>query len=565
MKAFNGGLITATVLTLAGCANMHLYDKRDDLTATAASADYDAAKVADALKGQRSVLAALEQREVDAFHQVTLAQRDLELLSLIENDDRRGAAGTVRAGFIYRFNSLVDKRLADLHGGSIVLSPSQVKMQTARFGIDAAEAHYRELQNQVTKFVIVEPLKLPDCSQQVAGLEDDIDGRKTAALVSADDALSTKIRAYWNTGVNSVVQNAAKSCANLLRVRSEIGSYKPAAGSLLDRAANDYQSISESIDRQNTAAKQQKAALVAAATALADANQKFEAAGELNNYSCLAASASKSAKAPAAPTDGEPSTPAQKICGILDVLAKLGDAGVKELAEAKLAKIRSILAALNGAAPADTDGEVNGSLALISAATRLGRALDQYQKASTLPALEPLIIEKQLAEVQLAYATAGLKVQAGRLVNAKAKVDAIVLEIALLNEAKTEMAYFGAIPPAATSCRKDSIFCDTLEAILLKNPRTSNKTPVYRTVYRGIQLFGESFSVARDRQMEADVRLAGADYQDALIRSEAAVASWRAIVDTPVAQIRDYHAGGLKPETLAALLQAFGVIGIAVK
>jgi hypothetical protein len=63
--------------------------------------------------------------------------------------------------------------------------------------------------------------------------------------------------------------------------------------------------------------------------------------------------------------------------------------------------------------------------------------------------------------------------------------------------------------------------------------------------------------------MSARVRLELSGYQQSLILSEEAIASWAAVLDTPIDLLRQYHAGGIKPSDIAPILQALGIFTIA--
>lgn len=557
MKALTGSLAILTLLASTGCGTVHLYNKDADQTATGASADYDSAKLGDALKSQHALLDALELKEIDAFRKLTIAQRDMDMFSLIESDEKFTAVPTAGKGFIARFAARIDQRLIELDGASAARLETQKDLQKARFALAAYQVREGAARSRLADFQV--PIKLPACSAELAILKDDTDGNRLIGLISADTLMAAKIRTLWKDGLEIAVQNVLDSCTKLLSAKQGTGQFVPAPGRLLAMAIADQIRIESENEERGGAAKSAKLDLAKAAEGLASANKKRSAAAKQADYACPAAPAKVDG------ADADTAAASSKICAVLDNLGKLGDEGIKVIAEEKLKKIRAVLSAMSGIAPAAKDGQIDESLALISAATRLGHALQQYQNASILPPLEPLIIEKQLADAQYAYATAGLKVQQTRIANAKSKVDAIQLEIAMLNEARSKIAEFGVRPADASRCGNDKLFCDSLETLLTNNRRTVNGAPVYRTAYRALELFSESYSVARDRLTGAQIRLAGADYEESLIRSEAALASWKAIIDTPIAEIKTYHAGGMKPEAVAALLQALGVLGIAAK
>ncbi|WP_332700166.1 hypothetical protein, partial [Halalkalibacter lacteus] len=75
--------------------------------------------------------------------------------------------------------------------------------------------------------------------------------------------------------------------------------------------------------------------------------------------------------------------------------------------------------------------------------SRFAQAWTQYQQAGKLPALEPLLIDKQLTTAQLAYAQAGVQLAESRVQYAQAYEDATLLEVRLLTKAKAEIGSLG--------------------------------------------------------------------------------------------------------------------------
>ena len=86
-----------------------------------------------------------------------------------------------------------------------------------------------------------------------------------------------------------------------------------------------------------------------------------------------------------------------------------------------------------------------------------------------------------------------------------------------------------------------------------------------RRAYRAMTLLAESYSVARDRQRTAEVKLINTDYRESLLRSEAAIASWDALISVPIGLLQKLAKEGWTPMEIAQLLQSFGVVGIAAR
>jgi hypothetical protein len=263
-------------------------------------------------------------------------------------------------------------------------------------------------------------------------------------------------------------------------------------------------------------------------------------------------------------TKGKTAPEPNEICAALGNLKKLGDLGVKVISEEQIARINQILVALSGSATAKDETELPHALAFLSTSVRFGRAIGEYRSASTLPALEPLLIERQLATSKLAYATQGYELQKLRVRLAREKFDSLYSEFSDLLTAK---AHLGAIRTPSQGCtpKSDEAYC-TSASLLMEEKRlqasTQGENPG-RVAFRALASFAESLSVGRARYEAADLQLILTDYRDALNRSDAALASWDALIVTPLAQVHAYRKSGITGDEIAKFLQAFSLVAIA--
>lgn len=555
-------LIAAGALcTLGACNSLYLYDKQADDIATAASADYADSKLGEMLAGQRVALDALEKREVDAFRALTMAQRDGTLMALMTDTELAGKPRTIGDGFAFRFKSHVDERLTQLDGDPDARIAAQKAYRSGREALAELEKEEQLQRRQLQTFDTA--MVLPPCGAELESLETDTTGERFLQLTkNANPEFATKIRNIWN----SVHQNVTTLIANCKEQETDAAAvlgFKADAKGELAPAIAELKALEKAAKLAAQDSVKHKALLREATQELAAATKTMSTELAGKDLRCERSEEGK-ASAPAAQLAGSAATAHKKLCDALAALDKLGDRGVQVLAEEKLKRIHTVLAAMSGIAPAGgVDAPVDDSLALLAAGSRLGNALERYRLADELPPLEPLVIEKQLAEVELAYANAGAHIGQARLQHARERVAAIHDEIRMLGEARSTVANLGALPAATTRCTSGPT-CASYES-LLNDSATPSKAPTYRAAYRAMALLSESFTSARERQQTAQVSLAALDYQEALIRSEAAVASWKALVDTPIAQLKSYHSRGLRPEVVAAILQALGVVGIAAK
>jgi hypothetical protein len=253
------------------------------------------------------------------------------------------------------------------------------------------------------------------------------------------------------------------------------------------------------------------------------------------------------------------------ICKALDKLGKLGDLGKKIVSEEKVDHINTLLSALSGQYEPGKDEEVEKSLAFVSAATRLHDALKEYRKTKNLPPLEPLIIEKQIATAQLAQAKQATDLQVARVGYQREMHEAVLEEAFILFKGRGQVANLTPTTPCESVTA--TVGCGSVGMLLagtgLKDDRAAKREPPARSVYRGLGAISESYSVARVRYTTAEMRLVLSPYRESLIQSEASLAAWNSLIDTPLKQIKTWHADGLKPDEIAQFLQAFGLLGIA--
>jgi hypothetical protein len=321
-------------------------------------------------------------------------------------------------------------------------------------------------------------------------------------------------------------------------------------GGLLGAASADARARANALAKAQAQSNAAAKDLKKAAADEAAARQQKDAAAQVFDLTCK--------------NDADKNAPSNAICDAIARLKQLGNLGIKTISEEQIQQIDVTLAALSGSATPEERAKLPAGLALLSTSTQLADALQQYRTADKLPALEPLIIEKQLASARLKLATQSVELEKLRVALAQERYEALWLELNLLVQARAQL---GALPAAQSACtNKNKVRqCPGMSALLTDKTKVANDEPAGRVAFRALTLLSESYSVARARSESAELRLVLADYRDSLIASEGSVAAWDALVATPVAQLQAYHSTGVKPEDIARLVQALGVVGIAVR
>ena len=541
-------VLGALVLAMGGCSSLHLYDKDADTAATSVKTDYDASKITAAIDGERAMLDGLEAKEIEASHQLTQAQRNAALLTLV-SDSRQG-------GVVPRLRQAAAARLTELTGTGTPPLELLKQLSEAQLNVDDAEARERNARVAVETF---DPrfIELPPCNPAVAALKDDPSAAAAIALTkNADFKISDGLA---HGGLVELIGDLGKACGNLLPARARMVAAL-ASGGELEKAIGDAQDQQSALAEQQHQAKAADTAVSAAASKLAAAQQAATDAAQPLDLTCDSTTA------------GSPiEVDRNELCKALQKLNALGDLGSTIVSQDRLARINSVLAALSGIKPADGDPPLEPSLALLGASARFSHALQEYRAAGrTLPALEPLLIDKQLTAARLARAQSGVALARKRVQLAQEIRDAKLQEVDLLVKLEAELGGLGNSPAGAIHCTSlAGVDCASMSVLLtdkrFNQTQASGDEPTSRRVWRAMALLSESYSVARDRQAAAQARLIDVGYRDSLVRSQASVAAWDALISVPVDQLKAYHATGWTAQEFAQLLQAFGVVGVAAR
>lgn len=570
-KTMQGIATGALVCMLMGCSTLHLHNSAADAAATSAKADYDASKITESIKLGRAIFDSLDTKEIEAFRSLTEAERNTTLLSLL-SDSGNASQRVVGNGFVSRINYFVNLRLQELTGISaypVVLTSNITLAVQAESDAAGAEQRAREqLVDRSSAFA-----SMPACSADVSALKDSNDLSKAVALLEMPD-LKPKHAGLVPSWI-SEIQKLGKACTKLIEAREALNKLKSQAGGQLQNAQKKSAEQDRLLKHSQDQAKTATVRLRTAIKALADAQKAAKESQVIDDLTC-----DLSKPVPAvAPEATDAPAKKNELCKALADLQQLEDFGIKVLSEERLAKINAILAALSGATPptAEEKAALEPGLILLSTSKRLSHAWTQYRKSGDkkFPALEPLLIDKGITTAQLEYAKSGVKLAESRVMYAKAYEEATIQEVRMLAKAKAEIASLGVPPAPDTPCNSatPTVFCASVSDVLsdkkFDKSLANGGERVSRRVYRALAHLSESYSVARNAQLEAELHLIDTEYRVALSRSEASLASWHTLLSVPVDQLKTYHAGGIKPLEAATLtaqvVQALAAVGIAVR
>ena len=547
--------LLATAWILAGCSSLHLYDKTSDQLASNAKTSYEDSKVVDGLNTVRFNLEALEKKEKDAFLKVNTVRRDIELLAILNDSNSKRP-------FVARFREAIDHRIDE------ILPRPRDKNDSAALDLDEvknAQEHLKNMTNkeelykkQLTEMgpypkVLVRQ-KLPKCEIKNESLFKEVSiealGKAINVSINPSEAVANSLLNAYRGYVNA--------CRDLLSADQRlIAAEKKAYTGTLVEASSDVatraKNLADSEDKRTNA----KVALTNAIKNVANAQKSQEETAKIPSLICNVEKdgTETNPKNVAEPND---------ICTALANLKKLGDVGVKVISEEQITRINQVLIALSESSTSEDKTELPPALAFLSTSRRFAGAIDQYRSAKKLPALEPLLIERQLATSRLAYATQGYELQKRRLTLSFEKRDALLSE---LDDLFTAKAHLASIKTPTQGCKpkSDDAYCASA-SFLMEEKRlqvpTEGENPG-RAAFRALVSFAESLSVGRARYESADLQLILSEYRDALNRSDAALASWDALIVTPLAQVAAYRKSGITGDEIAKFLQAFSLVAIA--
>ena len=568
----SGFAVLGLVACTGGCGTIHLYDKAADDLATQAKDGYGKVKVAALLQDEQSNVDALEKKEIESFRKLLVATRDLAVLSLVVDG---------KDPFAARFNVAVDSRVIEIAGSSTDDARTRLAdIQDAQADA-AAKRKILEpmLRDQLGDFQI-DTTKIELCvAANAATYGKKSDGTFTPADKVAAGALEAVHKAIdqdinWEGVKDSVRDGYAKyvqACQDVLASEVVYGT-----SGLIGAAAAESVESAAKLAKEEAAVQAAKQALKKAADAVASAQRAASAAGTAPVLSCPNAAGTTATKTGSDPSAAQKASSATaELCKALANLKGLGNLGLKAVSEEFVDKIDLTLAALSGAETTDDKKKLPPGLAFLSTSVRFTGALQAYLSAGKLPALEPLLIERQLATTRVGYATQLYELEKLRAALAAEKLDALLLELDLLLRAKAALGGLGSKARAAQFSDLIDEKCFPVEARCVRAATTTRKAPegettnfnepAGRVAFRALAPYAESFTTARARYQAADLALVASQYRDALVTSESALASWDALIATPLAQLQAYYASGIKSQDIAEFLQAFGVIGIAAR
>ena len=472
--------IVAAVLSLlsTGCAGTHLYNADDHKAAQDAVAALTAASPDKVFQASRANLAILAARQEAQARDVVLAGRKLDFYGLTKDGKVDGA----------KVKSHIDTLLSRLLGSSDEQAVDAVGMVKGRL---SRQSTLRDtLDGRAASFAGT-GVRVPPCVAEKA--------LPAFADFKHDDPTGDLAALY---------QSYTQECGRVLAAEAQGEDWPSLAGTLgaASVAANDARARLAGLDLAAAAAKK---TADAAAAALKQAAEAVAQAAEVK-LPALQKDLSEKAEAAAKAVDG---------------LAGSGLIGEEEAARQRLAHIDAILTALadNTAAtdkPASTE---QVAVAYLKSLGTVSEGIGRLQAKARMPALTPLILERDRQKYLLLAAQLAQAAAHKRLTYLDDQVAALLDEAVLLKRAREE----------ADAGKQDA----ALHSLAL------------------------AYSDAMARAEVARVRVLIHDETAVLAQDENAIGAWYTLAQVPVKQLEAFHASGVKPEEIGGLASQVVLLG----
>lgn len=545
----NSSLVALALLS-SGCAGVHLLDKAQLETATAAKTTYAEAKVEEVILDERRNLEAQLASELAIVRANYQLRLDYAFLRMADDDNRPMADSRVtRAG--NRLNSLgfVADEEADADGD--ILNQTQ-KLRAYLIQEQLLALKGKKLQERSNFISLAASGKRPpkcaaDLPEALPFL-DELSGDQR-------DSAEINYKEY-----KKICKEALEKRQGLIEENGEIQS-----------AYGDWQEAKKRYGDLVTAIKDRSAA-VARAKAAHDKAVKNAGAGGEETQKKIQNAAEKLGKA-LKKAGGKAASlgilPEERIEALTTIVLAVASQGADDEAKAESLDTATLIAGqipvIAGQIKAFRDSGRAPSVSALLIELRHQTILLDYEKEQQELIRQRAALHEERykayeeeAKQWLAFHDALCSyavVLAGGAHPGKACDEFLVT----LGQNSADCKLSGQVVPASGDCALAKSWKDTLGSI------PNNKT-AKRELYKALAAFSRAMA-ARAPQDEYEYRLIDLDHQEVVAANRSAIRAWDSLVKVPLDQIEAYHAAGIPPEKIAELLVtglSLGAIGVGV-
>lgn len=182
------------------------------------------------------------------------------------------------------------------------------------------------------------------------------------------------------------------------------------------------------------------------------------------------------------------------------------------------------------------------------------KALDAHIGASLkTPPPRALVLTAEHLRLELERAKRAVRAEERRLALLKKRADALVTELTLLRQVKTEIDQrkSGDCPRSASITRD------------FDEHRKQDRDACRLRIARILLLYADSWTIGRLPQAEARYLIIDVRHQASIDASEVALLEWQNLIQVPLGQLVAFHGSGIRSEDIGRLLQALGLGAIA--
>jgi hypothetical protein len=497
---------------LAGCGGLHLYNAGRHKTAEEAKTTYDGVKLLEVITVERANLASVLDAELEVASRHNQVALQAEWFRLVDSSLPLSTAFEQKG---------IGKRLVQL---GVTAKPTVAEdeealiVDLATLDMEAAR-HEAKARDAASAIRAMFGAEVPRCEREAPVLPGEAPKNLKDAAAGQAATLATLYGRY------------VKTCNALLEFWKSFETQKGLSAADEGALPAAYQEWRQDERRLRTAQD-----------AAAAAQDKYKQALTQHGQ----ASASRDLKSL--------QDQAKALRAALDTLRQAGGTvGGEKAAEERIAQLDRLLeAAATGKVDAKSleDPELRKAVAVVAGLPSIGDDALRVQANRRKPAVAPLLIEKQRQEIQRDAAARAVERARRRVELRRQKVDALVLELRLLQRARI------AADLARKAAGSDPFGLTFREAL---GAGTSGATK--RHLYESIMFYVDSIATARLRQEQLELQLVAVDHEEAVDSAQTAIGLWNALIATPINELVAYHASGIKPEEIAALVIQLVTLG----
>jgi len=514
-------LAIALLLPLAALGCVHLHSPANQKVAEKAQAEFQDAKIGEAMNEERGRQTDLLKQELAAVRRLTLAHRDASVVKIIAGEDATTSWIAWKADIKLRFKTLLGSPEADYGPLTGELAGAQFAFTSARDALARDRRQYAGAPGPLDR------PQLPACALEAPPVPA---SAASPPAASAPQAVSPPadpvLKAIWDDYQTECT--AYRAAYKRLRDRGKTN---------LNAGASSTSTIGQFLETLERAEFEVESARAQAL----DARKKYQdQLKALKSAAAAGTSASSSA-----------------LGDLVAALQQLREVPIFGPQEALSAQLDSVVALLdNQAKGGGTQTAVEeGNQKVAETVQVLSQTL---QKAGEKPKTASLVLTAEHLRLELERATRQVSFTEARLNLLHQQGVAFVTELTLLRQALTAVEG-GPNPDPSKDCSQTKAFAQSYEVDYANKPTCRNR------VVAALLRYADSWTVGRLREEEIRYLLISLDHGAALDSSEIALLQWQNLVAVPLGELVTFHRSGITTEEIGQLLQVLGLAGIAAR